>query len=75
MKSELFKSNNQGEGAKCLCDKFAKWKVKMKYEHGKKTDSNTLQVSTYTNRTEAYLEALIWQVKQRKSCGLNHEQL
>ena len=63
MKSELHMSDNQMEGLICICaniifglKKFGKWK---RYDKDQSTDNNTLPATTNSNRTEAYVEALI----------------
>ena len=56
-------SDNQVEGLICICvnilfghTKFGKWK---RYDKDQPTDNNTLPTTTNSNRTEAYVEALI----------------
>ena len=63
MKSELHMSDNQVEGSICICTnilfsciKFGKWK---RYDKDQATDNNTISATTNSNRTEAYVEALI----------------
>ena len=63
MKSELHMSDNQVEGLICICvnilfgcNTFGKWK---RYDKDQPTDNNTLTATTNSNRTEAYVEALI----------------
>ena len=63
MKPELHMSDNQVEGSICICanilfssNKFGKWK---RYDKDQPTDNNTLPATTNSNKTEAYVEALI----------------
>ena len=63
MESQLHMSDNQVEGLICICvnilfghTKFGKWK---RYDKDQPTDNNTLPATTNSNRTEAYVEALI----------------
>ena len=63
LKSELHMSENQAQGAVCAVANIlfgrkdhGQWK---RYDKEKATNYNTLPVPTNTNRTEAYVEALI----------------